>query len=294
MSLFDTFILGQVCLDINTDFGGQPVREPGGAVLYSGYAAAALGHQVAVLPKSNPNDVDPAAAFSKKTDIKVFPLESPTSTLIRNVYLTADRERRDSWVDSQIAPYRPQEVPQVDSAIYHLAGLMRGDLGPDMIRLAATRAMAALDVQCILRVVKDGRMVFQDWTEKRDYLKLIRFLKTDALEAEILTGQSDTRAAAGKLYEWGAQEIMITHNTEVLVYDGDKIYRQPLLPRNLSGRTGRGDTCFSGYITERLTKDIAQSLRTAAALVSLKMETPGPFMGSREDVEQYADMFFKD
>ena len=36
---------------------------------------------------------------------------------------------------------------------------------------------------------------------------------------------------------------------------------------------------------ERLTQDIPTALRTATALVSLKMETPGPYMGTRADVE---------
>ena len=89
------------------------------------------------------------------------------------------------------------------------------------------------------------------------------------------------------LYEWGAREIMITHNTEVLLYDGKDYYAEPLRPRNLSGRSGRGDTCFASYITERLTQDIPAALRTAAALVSLKMESPGPFLGTRADVAAY-------
>ena len=85
---------------------------------------------------------------------------------------------------------------------------------------------------------------------------------------------------------------MITHNTEALIYDGAAYYTQPLRPRNLSGRTGRGDTCFASYITERLTRDIPTALRTAAALVSLKMERPGPFTGTRADVEAYIQAFY--
>lgn len=292
MSRFDTFILGQVCSDVNTDFGGLPVQEPGGAVLYSGYAAAGMGSLVAVLPKGDPLSIDPVKVFSKNPAIAVYPLACASSTAIRNVYLSPDRERRESWVDSRIEPYRPEEVPPVEAAIYHLAGLMRGDLGMDMIGLAARRAMAALDVQCILRVVKDGRMAFEDWPEKREYLGKIHFLKTDAFEAEILTGLKDMEAAARLLHGWGAREVMITHNTSVIVFDGRRVYRQPLKPRSLSGRTGRGDTCFSGYITQRLQCGIPEALRTAAALVSLKMETPGPFMGTREDVEAYAGRFY--
>jgi sugar/nucleoside kinase (ribokinase family) len=76
------------------------------------------------------------------------------------------------------------------------------------------------------------------------------------------------------------------------VYDGKEIYTCPIKARNLSGRTGRGDTTFAGYINERLTCDIPTALRTATALVSLKMETPGPFQGSRQDVEQYMKEFY--
>lgn len=292
MNNFDTFILGQVCNDENTDYGEKPVRQPGGAVLYSGYAAAGMGHRVAVLPKGNPLITDARQAFAKNPSIAVYPLDSAASTAIRNIYLSPDRERRESWVDSRIEPYSPDEIPKVDAAIYHIAGLVRGDLGHDIIDLAAGRAMAALDVQCILRVVRNGRMAFEDWPEKREFLKKIHFLKTDALEAEIMTGQSDLETAARILHKWGAQEIMITHNSGVIVFDGELIHRQPLKPRNLTGRTGRGDTCFSGYITERLTRSIPESLRTAAALVSLKMETPGPFMGTRKDVEAYGHRFF--
>lgn len=292
MARFDTFIIGQVCCDINTDYGAEPLRQPGGAVLYSGFAAANMGRKVAVLPKANPKDVNVQEAFAGHPNITVFPLASKRTTFIRNTYLTADRERRESWVDDRIEPYQPEEIPDVDASIYHLAGLMRGDVGHDLIDLAAGKAMTALDIQGILRVVKNGKMSFEDWPEKKEYLKKIDFLKTDALEAEILTGTTDLEAAARLLHAWGAREIMITHNSQVLVYDGERSYHQPLLPRNLTGRTGRGDTCFAGYITERLSHEPEEALLTAAALVSLKMETPGPFTGSRKDVDAFIKAFY--
>ncbi|MEL7602682.1 MAG: PfkB family carbohydrate kinase [Bacillota bacterium] len=289
---FDTFILGQPSLDINTDYDGTTVRPIGGAVVYSGFSASGMGHRVAVLPKANPADMDVKELFSKARNVTVFPLDSAHSTSIRNVYHTADRERRTCTAISRIDPYRVEEIPDVDAPIYHIAGLMRGDLGNEIVEFASQKAMAAVDVQCMLRCDENGSMVFHDWAEKREILPLIRFLKTDAAEAEILTGLADRAKAAKQMYEWGAKEIMITHNTEVLVYDGKEIYTCPLKPRNLSGRTGRGDTCFSGYITERLTSDIPTALLRAAALVSLKMETPGPFMGTRADVEEFIRLFY--
>lgn len=292
MSKFDTFILGQPSLDQDTDFGGMVVRSVGGAVVYSGFAAAALGHRVAVLTKAG-DDVDAAARFAPVKNITVYPLKSSKSTAISNVFHTADRERRTCTALSRVDPYRVGEIPDVDSAIWHIAGLMAGDLDESIIEYASKKAMAAVDVQGLLRHDEGGSMVFHDWVRKKEVLPLIHFLKTDAVEAEILTGLTDRAEAAKSLYAWGAKEIMITHNTEVIIYDGKQIYAEPLKPRGLAGRSGRGDTCFSGYITERLTRGIPEALRTAAALVSLKMETPGPFTGTRADVEAFMREFYR-
>lgn len=87
---------------------------------------------------------------------------------------------------------------------------------------------------------------------------------------------------------------MITHNTEVLVYDGKEIHTCPIKARNLSGRTGRGDTTFAAYINERLNYPIEKALLNATATVSLKMETPGPIKSSRKDIEEYISKFYSD
>ncbi|MDR1177602.1 MAG: ribokinase [Spirochaetaceae bacterium] len=292
---FDTLIIGQPSLDINTDHEGHTVREIGGAVVYSGYAASALGHATCVLPKASGTTINIASVFAPARNIEVAALESPESTSIENIYHSADKERRSCRAVSRIAGYRAGEIPDIDARIYHLAGLMRGDIDSGIIPFAAKKALVAVDVQGFLRCAdeKTGEMSFHDWSEKLEVLPRIHFLKTDAAEAEILTGLTDRREAAKTLYSWGAHEIMITHNTEVLVFDGKDVYTQPLKARNLSGRSGRGDTCFSGYITERLTRGIPEALLTAAALVSLKMEKPGPFNGTREDVEAYIREFYR-
>ena len=292
MSQFDSLIIGEVAQDTNVDYDGTTVRAVGGAVYYSGFAAANIGHKIAVLPKADTSQVDLTAAFAPAPNVTVYPLHSKASFVTKNVYHTADRERRTSTVDSIIEPYRPEEVPQIDAAIWHLAGLVGGDIPNEMIPYAAQHAMVAIDVQTMLRWVENGGMVYHDWAEKKEMLPYVRFLKTDAGEAEILTGLTDRAEAAKVLYSWGAKEILITHNTEVLVYDGHEIYTCPIKARNLSGRTGRGDTTFAGYINERLTSDIPTALRFATALVSLKMETPGPFQGTRQDVLDFQREFY--
>ena len=292
MSRFDALIIGEVAQDTNVDCDGTTVEAIGGAVYYSGFAAANIGHKIAVLPKADTAQIDLTAAFAPAPNITVYPLHSRTSFVTKNIYHTPDRERRTSTVDSVVEPYRPEEVPDIDAAIWHLAGLAAGDIPNEMIPFAARHAMVAIDVQTMLRRVEDGALVYRDWAEKRELLPYVRFLKTDAAEAEILTGLTDRAEAAKLLYSWGAKEVLITHNTEVLVYDGREVYTCPIRARNLSGRTGRGDTTFAGYINERLTADIPTALHFATALVSLKMETPGPFTGTRADVEAYLNAFY--
>jgi sugar/nucleoside kinase (ribokinase family) len=63
-----------------------------------------------------------------------------------------------------------------------------------------------------------------------------------------------------------------------------KTYYEKFSNKSVVGRTGRGDTTFAAYLAWRLDHDAGESLKFAAALVSIKMETPGPFRGTLEDV----------
>jgi sugar/nucleoside kinase (ribokinase family) len=107
----------------------------------------------------------------------------------------------------------------------------------------------------------------------------------DLLESRFLesgtTGTGPEKAAKCSINE--AKEIVITHSSEVIVYDMRGSTGRRLIPE-LVGRTGRGDTCFGSYTSWRLRHGIEESLRFAAALTSIKMEKRGPFRGTLEDV----------
>ncbi len=292
----DTLIIGPVSLDINIDCHGNERREIGGAVVAAGYAASRSGFDVAILTKSALPDDEVKKVFSD-CDARIFHLSSPTSCSIENRYFDESKERRQCTSISVCSAITEAEIDgtikDVSPEILHFAGLVWGDFDESLFEKFSERAMIAVDVQGVLRHVEaDHSMAFHDWEKKKKYLPYIDFLKTDAAEAEVLTGLSDRKQAAELLHSWGAGEVIITHNTEVLVYDGIDFYTCPIKSRNLSGRTGRGDTTFSGYINSRLRMGIRDALLYATALVSLKMETPGPFKGCREDVEEYIKQFY--
>ena len=292
MKRYDSFVMGHISIDENI-YQGEAVKEIGGAVFYSSCASHSIGHKIGILTKLSRKDREYLEAFNvPKKDITV--LDSRNTTSIRNIYHSEDRERRTCTALSVADPFTIDDIPDnIDSQIYHFAGLISGEFNNEMIKYLHNKGKVALDVQGFLRTVGENKeMVFKDWEKKKEYLPYIDYLKTDAAEAEIMTGTKDRKKAAEMLFGWGAKETMITHNKEVLIYNGKKHYTCPLKPRNLSGRTGRGDTCFSAYITERLDKDIESALLFASALVSLKMEKPGPFIGTRDKVEDYIKKFY--
>ena len=292
MKNYDTFIMGHISIDENI-YQGETVKEIGGAVVYSSCASYAIGHKTGILTKLSFQNKNCLETFTIP-EKDIFTLNSKNTTSIRNIYHSADRERRTCTALSIADPFTIEDMPNnIDSQIYHFAGLISGEFDSGMIKFLYNKGKVALDVQGFLRNVGENKeMVFKDWEEKKEYLPYIDYLKTVAAEAEIMTGTKDRKKAAEILFEWGAKEIMITHNKEVLIYNGKKYYTYPLKPRNLSGRTGRGDTCFSAYITERLDKDIEDALLFASALVSLKMERPGPFKGNRDEVEDYIKKYY--
>jgi len=292
MKRYDSFVMGHISIDENI-YQGEVVKEMGGAVVHSSCTSYAIGYKTCILTKLSFQDKSCLEAFTIPEE-DIFALNSKNTTSIRNIYHSADRERRTCTALSVADSFTIEDMPNnVDSQIYHFAGLISGEFNNEMIKYLHNKGKVALDVQGFLRTVGENKeMVFKDWKKKKEYLHYIDYLKTDAAEAEIMTGTKDRKKAAEMLFGWGAKEIMITHNKEVLIYNDKKYYACPLKPRNLSGRTGRGDTCFSAYITERLNKGVGEALLFATALVSLKMERPGPFKGTRDEVEDYIKKFY--
>lgn len=282
---YDILMLGHISQDVLIDH--QNVRQDivGGAVVYSSFAAGSAGKRVKVITKLADNDLHILKNLQHPlVDWDVLP--SKQSTSIKNTYFTADKERREVILLSQADPFVLEEV-QAEASIYHLAGLFGGEIPDSLVLPLAKRGKVALDAQGVLRCLDEQKnLVFRDWRRKQELLPYITYFKTDAAEAKILTGLDDREKAARLLYSWGAQEVMLTHNTEVMVCHQGNIHTAPFTNSNNSGRTGRGDTAFAAYLAWRQDHDAAESTRFAAALCSLKMEKPGVFRGTLDEVHK--------
>jgi sugar/nucleoside kinase (ribokinase family) len=283
LKAYDLVMIGHVSRDIMVSPDGREERLIGGAVVYSSAAAARSGARVLVVTKAAAGD-RPLLDVLDHERVEVVVIESPRTTSIRNVYLSEDRERREVSLVAGAAPFALDELPAFAARALHLAGLFHGEIPPSLVPALAWRVPLAVDAQGWLRRVEAGRMLFRDLPQKKELLPLVRWLKADLAEAEVLTGETDQERAARALHAMGAVEVMVTHNTGVMVVEGGRLFRAPFTSRNLSGRTGRGDTCFASYLTRRLSSDPQESVNYAAALTSIKMETPGVFRGTVADV----------
>jgi len=295
---YDIYVVGTVAVE-NESMSFDPVspdkisRFIGGAVIFSAYAEIASGAKVGALVKIHPDDRYLLGPFFIR-DLTVLPSRQTTTTQL--IYHTPDRERRTSRFSSCADTIIPADLPEgVEAEIFQMAGSFLGEFDDALFAELAGRGRVACDLQgYVRRVADDGQILYHDWEKKMTYLPYIDFLKADAAEAEVITGQNDRYKAARMLHAWGAKEIMITHHTEVIVFDGQSFYVCPLRPRDLTGRSGRGDTAFGSYLATRLHTPIRPALRYAAALVSLKMEAIGPFKGSRENVETFIQLGYPD
>ena len=195
---YDLMLIGPATRDINIDYTGQEVREIGGAVFFCAYAAAAASANLFASVKIHPDDTDVLDAFHLDSDhIAVLPAQC--TTLMQNTYFTADRERRKAECLAQSDAITPDQIPDVDCGLYHLAGLLYGDFPNELITALSKKGKVSADIQGFLRHNENGLMNFHDWKDKLTYLPYFDFLKTDAAEAEILTGLTDRRAAAKQL-----------------------------------------------------------------------------------------------
>lgn len=259
----------------------------GGAFYYGTNVAARMrpSMRVAVVTRLAPADWRVVEEL-EKLGVTVFAQATPSSTCLRLIYPTANLDERTIELTSSAGPFTLQDIANVDARAFIVGASVRGEVPTQVVEgLAAKGALVALDVQGYLRIVRDGKLVADDWRDKESILRHVTILKTDAVEARLITGESDRRAAARILASYGPREILLTHSGGVLVYHDGDFDEAPLVPREVKGRSGRGDTCTASYVSRRLTSPPGEAVVWAAAVTSLKLEAEGPFRGEMSEVQ---------
>ena len=251
----------------------------GGAVYYGAFPALYTGVKVGVITKIAEKDKDMLSEFDD-FGIDTCAIPSPNSTEIELQYLTENLDHRDLFVTSVADPFTMDELNKINTQILSLCPLMVGEMEESLIIELGKKYKISLDIQGFLRAVTGKELLPVDWVNFEKVLSAVTYIKTDQVEANLLLGTTDIEKAVRQISDLGPSEIVLTNKEGVHVFANDQLHFQPFTAKNLSGRTGRGDTCFASYLSKRLTASVEDATKWTAEITSRKMEKPGPFVGT--------------
>jgi sugar/nucleoside kinase (ribokinase family) len=286
MAKYDITFIGHMCYDEVIPFGGAPIVAPGSAVLCGAMVAARVGKKVAAVVKMSP-DEEAILKPMQEVGVDTYLIPAEVTTYSRVLHESENVDERKITLVRTAGLISIEDVPQLESRFVHLAGISDSEFDMALMKGLKDRGYSlSTDMQSFVRQITPvtHEINFGDVQDKKEIIGLMDKVKLDIVEARVLTGTDDLEQAALIVEKWGCPEIMITHSKGVLARVNGVTYYEKFSNNSVVGRTGRGDTTFAAYLSRRLEHDVAESLKFAAALVSIKMETYGPFQGTLEDV----------
>ena len=285
MKIYDLLCIGNYTKDTIISPSGTRYVD-GGAINYAAHAANKLGLSVAVVTRLAYEDKRVIDKFNGN-GIDCYPTYTPASTTMKLEYPTNDPDFRTLSVASTAGSITSMDVENIATRAAVIGSSLRGEVGLDVIRfLRMNNVFLAADMQGFVRVLRGQSLVYEPWEEMKETVANLDVLKSDAVEAEFLTGETDIFKAAQIFSQMGAKEIVLTHKDGLLLYAGGEFHSIGFYPENLDGRSGRGDTCIGAYMAMRLSMDPYEAGIWAAAVTSLKMERLGPFDRSISEIEE--------
>lgn len=284
---YDLLFAGNLTRDTVITPQGTTVRD-GGAVIYGVHAAARLGARTAVVARLGKDDSRADNEFLGE-GIDFYPVQAEHSTLLTLHYPTGDPDTRTLSVTATAGRLGPADIAGLEARGIVISGTLREEAGLDFFQAARRLAaeFLAVDVQGFVREVRGTSLVHTPWQEMTAVLALVNILKSDKVEAEFLTGETDLGKAARAFTDLGPREILLTHSDGLLVFAGGREDFFPFYSKSQVGRSGRGDTCLGAYAAMRLTLPPHEAGKWAAAAASLKVERPVPLDRTCDELTEF-------
>lgn len=287
---YDIVIFGNYTKDTIITTSGTRYLD-GGGFNYGAHAARMLGLNVAAVTRLNKEDIRVVQKL-QSIGVDVYPFYTPSSTHMVLEYPTSDPDDRILRSPVSAGAFTQDQFYDFEAKAFLINGSIRGEIPFEVVEYLKTKnALLVADLQGFIRIVSnDNILIHAPWPEKEKYLELFDVLKTDAVEAESLTGETDIYKAAEKIAGWGPKEVVLTHREGILVLVNGEFLEAKFHNKSLVGRSGRGDTCIASYMAKRLTEPPDVAIIWSAAVTSLKMEREGPFLRSIPEVEAFIQL----
>lgn len=282
--MYDICCVGHITSDkiVTTN---TTVHMAGGTAFYFSHALSNLDVNYLLVTALAESEMQYVAALRDEgIEVKVQP--STHTVYFENIYAD-NQDHRTQNVLEKADPFAIQTLQAINARIYHLGPLLADDISTALIKALAQKGRVSLDAQGYLRKVENKKVYPVDWPDKTEALLYVDILKADEAEMEVLTGHRDVNKGAKILADWGVKEVVITNGSMgSTIYSKGVFYDIPAYkPPNIVDATGCGDTYMAGYLYQRIKgAGLQEAGQFAAAMASLKMQSPGPFTGTKDDV----------
>ena len=203
-------------------------------------------------------------------------------------YKTRNVDERNLYVKTIAGTILPEHLDGLEARAIVVSPSLRGEVEPAFFTTLRKRegVLISADVQGFVRVLQGELLVYQPWPDMELVLQNLDILKTDAVEAEYLTGEADIERAAKRFAECGAKEVLLTHREGILVYAESEYHHFAFKGSSMVGRSGRGDTSVGSYVSSAWACR-RQGSKVVCCCDKLEMERVGYFNRTVAEVEAF-------
>lgn len=270
----------------------------GGAVYYQATALSRLGNDVTAIITLSKEDEELLTAFPD--DVEIIPLYFESTMEFENIYPNQNPNHRVQRANVPKNPVLPGNLPDIEG----YDAVLLCPLSPSDIPIETVQYLSKFDLpiylgaQGYLRQLDDHEVVLKPWKDFQKFLKYVRMIFIDEVEATVILGRNDIplETVGEELSFFGPEEVIITCGDRgALVYSSSSGHTYKIsafTPKETMDPTGLGDTYMAAYATKRMETSDPETCGIFASMVStMKLEKTGAFRGNKEMVHKRLEEF---
>lgn len=254
-----------------------------GGTIYAGITAARLGYKAYILSKGNLEAIPLIKSLSKEgVQVKLQP--DKHLTFFVNDYLLGERKQLLLEHTGKIV-YK--SLGKMD--IIHFNPMFNEISLNDLKKARKDCKILSLDVQGLVRTIKDKKVIGKFWSERKEFLEYIDFLKVGKTEIKFVSRKRAHKDVCKELSSLGAKVIALTFGKKgSIVFEKDCFYKIPAYKTKEIDPTGAGDVYATAFAIKYFeTKNALKSGLFASAAASFVVEDYGlKNIALRKEVEE--------
>ncbi len=254
-----------------------PVRQitsVGGPPSYAGLVCSRFGHAVTPLTKVGNDFPDEQAVWLARNGIVLRAADRSVLKPTTRFRISNSSGARELLLSSRCEDPTSAQIPPDTRFNASLVSPLAGEISTSLLTEVSSRSdFTFLDPQGFVRKFDSAGRVSEAPLHDKSILSKVDAIKMDLVEAEMLTGRRDPRAALEKVSAIGVRKAMVTHGAEAChVLDGSRIYRVEVPRAPVIDSTGAGDILSGATISWYLkTRDFLRSACFGIAASSLSL-----------------------